>query len=109
MGQEWNQTSLGRAAGVAANTVGNALNPDRRQSATKSGKLPSIKLTELDQIAKALKITVADLVTDRTESQRLLVLRERAAAYYLEHGTLPTWAQGLSGSNMDLGKRTGEG
>lgn len=88
MGSEWNQTSLAKRSGVAPNTVGNALNPGRR-SAGKSGKEPSIKLTELAKLADALGVDVADLVTDGTAADRanarqlrqaLLLLRQQVSS-----------------------------
>jgi hypothetical protein len=35
---------------------------------------------------------VSDLVTDATAEQRDAIKRQRAADYYLKHGTLPSWA-----------------
>lgn len=104
MGDRWNQSTLGKAAGVAPNTVGNAMNPERRE-ASASGKEPSITLTQLDRIAQALGVTVADLVSDRTAHDRALILRERAAEYYKEHGELPSWAP----HEQPHGKRLGAG
>jgi len=91
MGDRWNQSSLGAAAGVAPNTVGNAINPERRAPG-KSGKQPSVKVAELAQMAEALGVDLADLVTDATPEERGQVLRRKAAAYYEKHGELPPWA-----------------
>jgi DNA-binding Xre family transcriptional regulator len=91
MGERWNQTTLAKEAGVAPNTIGNAMNPGRRAESA-SGKEPSIKATELDRIAKALEVPVADLVSDLTEQERDQRQRDRAADYYREHGVLPAWA-----------------
>jgi len=53
MGSRWNQSSLGKAAGVAPNTVKHYLQPGARVSGDR-GKAPSAKLTELEKIASAL-------------------------------------------------------
>lgn len=95
----WNKSTLGKAAGVAPNTIGNALNPSKRAQG-KSGKAPSIKATELALIAKPMGLKVADLVTDLPAAERLQVLRARAAEHYKQHGRLPPWAPGPDdGSN----------
>lgn len=69
------EAALGDAAGVSPRTVGNFLRPEKRQPGA-SGKTPSGKLTELEMIAKALRVSVADLVVDvspeaRAERQRI--------------------------------------
>ncbi|HET8706288.1 MAG TPA: helix-turn-helix transcriptional regulator [Pseudomonadales bacterium] len=64
-----NAKALGIKAGVSPRTVGNFLKPTGRVSGA-SGKVPSGKLTELEMIAKALDITVADLVTDMSPEER---------------------------------------
>ena len=91
MVDRWNQTTLGKAAGLAPNTVGNAIHPGRRET-SKSGKEPSIKVTELDQIARALDVPISDLVSDLTDEERRQRQRERAAEHYKRHGVLPDWA-----------------
>ncbi|MBX3605341.1 MAG: hypothetical protein KF788_08720 [Piscinibacter sp.] len=91
MGDRWNNSTLGRKAGVAANTVANYLQPEQRAQGA-SGKEPSAKLTELAKLAEALGVEVADLVTDATAEERLKVHRKRAAEFYAEHGVLPEWA-----------------
>lgn len=91
MGDRWNNSTLGKAAGVAPNTIANALKPDKRVVAD-SGKEPSIKLTELALIADALGLTVIDLLTDHTAEERAQVLRDRAADHYRQTGMLPSWA-----------------
>lgn len=105
MGEAWNNTSLGKKAGVAANTVANALAPAKR-APSKSGKSPSIKLTELERLADALGVTVVDLVSDLSHEQRQLTVRQRAAEYYLAHGVLPSWAPDAPATTRP-GKRTG--
>lgn len=95
MGDRWNNTTLGKAAGVAPNTVKNCLSPDERQPG-KSGKAPSVKLTELELLADALGVQVADLVTDATDAERLLTHRKRASEFYQRHGVLPPWAPGAN-------------
>lgn len=105
MGGDWNNTTLGNKAGVAANTIKNYLNPGEREQGA-SGKEPSAKLTELARIAAVLGVEVSDLVTDATDDQRRAVHRKRAADYYAEHGELPDWAPRASGDGQH-GKRTG--
>lgn len=100
MAERWNQTSLGKASKLSPNTVGNAMHPARRD-ASKSGKEPSIKVTELDQIAKALDVPIADLVSDLTDEERRQRQRDRAAEHYKRHGVLPAWAP------QPAGKRDG--
>jgi hypothetical protein len=94
MGDRWSQVSLGRAAKVSPNTIGNALNPSRRVTPAKTGKEPSITLTQLDAIADALEVPIAELVLDLTDDERLQRVRDRAAEHYKRHGTLPAWAPG---------------
>jgi hypothetical protein len=91
MGDRWNNTTLGKAAEVSANTIANCLDPDKRAPSA-SGKVPSVKVTELGRIARALGLTAADLLTDATDEERRATYRKRAAAYYAEHGVLPAWA-----------------
>lgn len=92
MGNLWNQSTLGAKAGVAPGTVKNCLAPDLRvRSAT--GKEPSVKLTELDRIAAALSIPIADLVTDMTPDERAKSLKRRAGDFVAEHGRMPDWYQ----------------
>ena len=80
-----NAKALGLKAGVSPRTVGNFLKPEGR-SAGASGKLPSGKLTELEMIADALEITVADLVTDMSPEER--EKRQRfEQAYAIMNGT----------------------
>lgn len=69
---------LGEKAGVSPRTIGNFLKPANRTESA-SGKEPSGKLTELAMIAKALGVTVVDLVSDHNESQRMERLRVEAA------------------------------
>ena len=92
MGDRWNQSTLGVKAGVSPGTVKNCLAPDLRvRSAT--GKEPSVKLTELDHIAAALSIPIADLVTDMTPDERAKSLQRRAGDFVAEHGRMPDWYQ----------------
>jgi hypothetical protein len=67
--QGLNPTALSKRAGVSPNTVKNFLRPAAREPSA-SGKVPSGKLTELEMIATALGLEVADLVTDMSESAR---------------------------------------
>ena len=91
MGDRWNYSSLGAAAGVASNTVKNYCQPAARSQGL-SGKEPSAKLTELAKLAETLGVEVSDLVTDATDEERRKVYRKRAADYYADHGVLPDWA-----------------
>ena len=78
----WNESQLGKAAGVSPRTVGNFLHPEARVSGSR-GKEPSGKLTELALIAQALRIDVADLVTSMSEAEREQRRRLAAAARIL--------------------------
>lgn len=91
MGAKWNNVSLARASGVAEGTIRNYLAPEKRDTG-KTGKQPSAKLAELELLADALGVTVADLVRDATDEERLAAHRQHAANYYREHGSLPRWA-----------------
>jgi hypothetical protein len=91
MGDRWNDTTLGRRAGVSPNTVKNYRLPHAREVGA-SGKAPSAKLTELELLANVLGLEVADLVTDQTNAERALVYRRRAADFYAHTGKLPDWA-----------------
>lgn len=91
MGDRWTNSSLGRAAGVAPNTVRNYLNPEVRDIGS-SGKEPSAKLTELSKLADALGVQVGDLVTDATVEERERIYRKRVGEYVMEYGVLPAWA-----------------
>ena len=91
MGAAWNNVSLARASGVAEATIRNYRSPVKRSTGT-SGKAPSAKLSELELLADALGVTVADLVTDATPEARRKVHRQRAADYYRDNGRLPSWA-----------------
>ncbi len=91
MGDHWTPYSLAKKSGVAEGTIRNYLAPEKRQPSA-SGKEPSAKLTEVEMLAEALGVEFCDLTTDATEAQRLKSLRERAAAFYAQHGELPEWA-----------------
>jgi hypothetical protein len=95
MGDRWNDTTLGRRAGVSPNTVKNYRLPHAREVGA-SGKAPSAKLTELELLANVLGLEVADLVTDQTNAERALVYRRRAADFYARTGKLPDWAPAMS-------------
>jgi transcriptional regulator with XRE-family HTH domain len=55
------QEQLAKLSGVAQRTISNYLNPERRAQG-KSGKAPSAKLTEVEQIARALDMEAWDLL-----------------------------------------------
>lgn len=101
MGKRWTNVALSKASGVAESTIRNYRSPDKRQ-ASASGKAPSAKLTELEQLAHALGLDVADLVMDLTTQERMELHRRRAADHYARHGVLPVWAP-----EVEFGKRTG--
>jgi len=72
-------TAIGKLAGVAANTIKNALAPGQRARG-KTGKEPSIKLTELALIASALGIEPADLLVDYSREERMRIWQMRGKA-----------------------------
>lgn len=105
MGDRWNNTTLGKAAGVSPNTVKNCIAPEARAKG-KSGKEPSVKLTELALLAETLGVEMADLVTDMPAEARKTLHRQRAADYYARHGVLPAWApQHEHAQAADFGNR----
>jgi transcriptional regulator with XRE-family HTH domain len=63
------QSALAEKAGVSQKTISNYLNPQQRQEGA-TGKEPSAKLTELEKIAKALSVSVWQLVREMTPSER---------------------------------------
>lgn len=69
MGSEWNNLSLAKRSKVAEGTIRNCLAPEKRVVGSK-GKAPSVKATELQMLANALGVEVADLVTDLPDEQR---------------------------------------
>jgi hypothetical protein len=91
MGRKWNNVTLAKAAGVAEGTIRNYLAPEKRLAGA-SGKAPSAKVTELEQLADALGIELVDLLRDESPAQRDAVHREHAARYYARFGRLPPWA-----------------
>ena len=54
-------TALAKAAGVAATSIGYMLNPETRQP-SKSGKLPSPTIENVDAVAKALNMQAWQLI-----------------------------------------------
>lgn len=56
------QTVLAQRSGVAQTTISLYLSPERRQP-SKTGKLPSAKLTEIEALATALGVTVGQILT----------------------------------------------
>jgi DNA-binding Xre family transcriptional regulator len=72
------QTALAKKSGIAQRTIGNYLRPDLRQ-VSKSGKMPSAKLSELETIAAALDVQVWDLLRDMTPSERAFYAKLEAA------------------------------
>lgn len=63
------QAALAEKAGVNQKTISNYLNPDQRVEGSK-GKEPSAKLTELNNIALALGISLWQLLREMTVSER---------------------------------------
>lgn len=103
MGERFSQKTLAQKANVAPNTVKNVLFPDKRQLGAR-GKEPSVKLTELDMIARALGVEVVDLLVDVSDEERIRLHRKRAGEYYAAHGELPEWAPAIF---AEPGKRNG--
>ncbi len=68
--QELTQMALSAKADLAQTTVSLYLSPGRRQI-SKSGKVPSAKLSEVESLAAALNIDVWRLLRDFTPAQRL--------------------------------------
>lgn len=66
-----NQSALAEKAGVDQKTISNYLNPKQRTEGSK-GKEPSARLTELDKVAKALRVEVWQLTRHMTPRQRAL-------------------------------------
>lgn len=64
-----NQSTLGAAAGIGQTTVGLYLNPGRRKTGA-SGKAPSAKLGELEQLARVLGVEVWELLRPMSPSAR---------------------------------------
>jgi transcriptional regulator with XRE-family HTH domain len=67
----FNQSTLGKKAGLAQRTIGNYLKPSLRQAETKSGKLPSAKLTELEKVAAALGVEPWELLRPISPQERV--------------------------------------
>jgi transcriptional regulator with XRE-family HTH domain len=63
------QTALGEAAGMAQTTVSLYLNPSRRQP-SKSGKVPSANLGDVERLATALKVEVWELLRPLSGPER---------------------------------------
>lgn len=78
------QPALAKLSGVAQTTISNYLNPNQRLT-SKSGKAPSAKLTEVEQIAAALGVPVWKLLRSMTPKEREFYDRiERAYKQLLE-------------------------
>ena len=65
------QAQLAEKAGVNQKTISNYLNPGQRAEGA-TGKAPSPKLVELDQIARALDVRVWELIRQMTPSERAM-------------------------------------
>lgn len=63
------QAELAKRSGVAQRTISNYLNPANRVQGA-SGKQPSAKLSELEQIARALDVETWDLLRDLSPQER---------------------------------------
>jgi hypothetical protein len=87
----FNKLGLSKASGVADGTIRNFLAPENRATG-KSGKEASGKLTELQMLADALHVPMAELVTDLTEDERLDRWKRRVADHYVQFGVMPAWA-----------------
>lgn len=73
------QASLSKKSGVAQTTISLYLNPDRRQP-SKTGKIPSAKLTEVEALADALDIPLTDLLSPNLKSSASDFLVSKEAA-----------------------------
>ncbi|WP_368647749.1 S24 family peptidase [Castellaniella ginsengisoli] len=72
------QTALSKRSGVAQTTISLYLNPDRRQP-SKTGKVPSAKLTEVEAIATALNVSLPEILSlDMKASAPVMVYSEAA-------------------------------
>ena len=72
------QTALSKRSGVAQTTISLYLNPDRRQP-SKTGKVPSAKLTEVEAIATALNVSLPEILSlDMKASEPIMVFSEAA-------------------------------
>lgn len=65
------QAALAEKAGVDQKTISNYLHPKQRMEGS-SGKEPSARLSELDKVAKALRVEVWQLTRHMTARQRAL-------------------------------------
>lgn len=64
-----NQAELAKKSGVAQRTISNYLHPQNRVKGA-SGKPPSAKLSEVEQIAKALDVETWDLLRELRPGER---------------------------------------
>lgn len=105
-----NQSTLGAKAGVGQTTVGVYLNPDRRKPGA-SGKAPSAKLTEVEQLAEALGVQVWELLRPLSPEARRAYAQIEAAFLALNGKQTPEPAvkpvsKPLGGSRGSNGDRS---
>ena len=94
------QTVLSKRSGVAQTTISLYLNPERRQP-SKTGKIPSAKLTEVEAIATALNVSLpAILSVDMKAVAPVIVASE--AANDEEHAPIPLVDAKLSAGRGEL-------
>ena len=72
------QQALAKRAGLSQRAIGYYLHPEQRPP-SKSGKEPSAKLAELEQLARALGTEPWDLLRDLTDSERAFYAKIEAA------------------------------
>lgn len=72
------QSALSKKSGVAQTTVSLYLNPDRRQP-SKTGKVPSAKLTEVEALARALDVPLVQLLSAGMQVDSLPMAHPNAA------------------------------
>ncbi len=72
------QSALSKKSGVAQTTVSLYLNPDRRQP-SKTGKIPSAKLTEVEALAKALDVSLVQLLSADMKATDPIIVPTEAA------------------------------
>lgn len=76
------QTGLAELSGIGQTTVSLYLSPERRMP-SKSGKVPSANLGEVEALARALNVEVWELLRPLTVSQRAAYKQIEGAFAYL--------------------------
>ncbi|ETF00946.1 hypothetical protein W822_20100 [Advenella kashmirensis W13003] len=79
------QKGLSALSDVGQTTISLYLNPERRQT-SKSGKMPSAKLSEVESLALALEVDVWELLRPFTEQERIAYKHLEAAYKAMSDG-----------------------